>query len=352
MELGLNVDKRKEFIINFAYMTLWIFIIFIIFKVVLTYLLPFFIGVIISCLVQKPALLISKKIKINKELCAAILSVVFFMITILILAVLIWFLCVKSLDLFDMVSKHFKDNNIKSFNLEFEKNLKVKNLKYAEMLSEIFKNFISVLSQKIGDIISSNVTKIFKKIPLLFVSSIVTVVATCYISKDFDNIKKFLCGMIKNERLTVITEIKNITFNCFLKFFISYFLIFLLTFVELCVGFVILGVNKVIITAIIISLFDLLPLLGTGTILLPWAIISIFKNMYFKGVGLVLLYLLIVMVRNYFEPKIIGKQIEIHPLFMLIFIFLGFKIGGIGGMLVLPLVLTVAFTYYRQKYIV
>jgi predicted PurR-regulated permease PerM len=67
------------------------------------------------------------------------------------------------------------------------------------------------------------------------------------------------------------------------------------------------------------------------------------------GLGLVILYLIITVIRNFAEPKIIGKQIGINPLFTLVFIFLGLRLGGIMGMLVLPVVLTVLFTYFRRQ---
>jgi predicted PurR-regulated permease PerM len=59
-----------------------------------------------------------------------------------------------------------------------------------------------------------------------------------------------------------------------------------------------------------------------------------------EGIGLVIIYLVIIVTKNIVEPKIIGKQIDINPLFTLIFIFLGLKIGGIIGMLVFPIVFT------------
>ena len=94
---------------------------------------------------------------------------------------------------------------------------------------------------------------------------------------------------------------------------------------------------------------DLLPVFGTGIILLPWSVFSFLQSNYKNGFGLVALYLIIMIVRNFAEPKIIGKQININPIFTLLFIFIGLRIGGIMGMLLFPLILTVVFTYYRRQ---
>ena len=65
------------------------------------------------------------------------------------------------------------------------------------------------------------------------------------------------------------------------------------------------------------------------------------------GIGLIVLYLLISYVRNFSEPKIIGKKIGINPLFTLASMFVGIKVAGIAGLFVFPLVLIVVIEYYK-----
>ncbi|MDO4607695.1 MAG: AI-2E family transporter, partial [Clostridia bacterium] len=109
-------------------------------------------------------------------------------------------------------------------------------------------------------------------------------------------------------------------------------------------------VEHFFVVALLISLVDLLPIFGTGTVLLPWAVINFLTQNYYKGLGIVLLYITITVIRNFLEPKLIGEQFDINPIFTLIFLFLGFRIGGIMGMLALPIFFTVLFTYYRNKF--
>ena len=59
-------------------------------------------------------------------------------------------------------------------------------------------------------------------------------------------------------------------------------------------------------------------------------------------------YAVIMVIRNFIEPKIIGGQIGINPIFTLVAMFLGLKISGIAGMLLFPLALTVVVEYYKQ----
>ena len=143
--------------------------------------------------------------------------------------------------------------------------------------------------------------------------------------------------------------IKEVFYECFLKLSVGYALIFLLTFFELTVSFFLLGIKQFFIISFFVSLLDLLPIIGTGTILIPWSVIMIFQNNYKTAFGLVVTYLIISLIRNFLEPKIIGKQIDINPIFTLIFMFLGLKFGGFLGLIILPLILTVLFTYLRRN---
>ena len=63
-----------------------------------------------------------------------------------------------------------------------------------------------------------------------------------------------------------------------------------------------------------------------------------------------ILYLVVTIIRNIIEPKIIGKQMDINPLFTLVFIFIGFKLSGVIGMILLPIIVTVIFTYLRRNF--
>ena len=46
-------------------------------------------------------------------------------------------------------------------------------------------------------------------------------------------------------------------------------------------------------------------------------------------------------VRQFMEPRLVSKQIGIHPIFTLIAMYTGFKLIGVLGMLIGPIVLIV-----------
>lgn len=347
----MNINQKKDFLINLLFYTACIFVICFSFKFMTAYLLPFLIGLITAYSVQKPAFYISGKLKIKKQLCAAVLSVMLYFIIVLLLFLIFWFVFSKINVIIEYVLKQigtFKSYTEKingftdKFSHTFDKDT-------VSALEKVFEDAVTNTGTKITDFISKTATLLIKRIPAIFVSVIVTVVATCYISKDYDKLKKFLKGFVKEKTYNTAVEIKNIFTDCILKFIFGYFLIMLITFVELLIGFFALGVDNYVLTAAAVSLIDILPVLGTGTVLLPWSFLLFLQGDVKLAVGMIVLYIVISVIRNFTEPKIIGKQIGINPLFTLLFMFLGLKLAGLTGMIFLPISLIVGYTFYKKE---
>ncbi|MBO4537465.1 MAG: AI-2E family transporter, partial [Erysipelotrichaceae bacterium] len=124
------------------------------------------------------------------------------------------------------------------------------------------------------------------------------------------------------------------------KFFLlirSYGIIILLTCVELTIGFLVLGIGSPFTLGLIVSLVDILPILGTGTVLIPWGIILlILGNM--KGIGILVLYLIITVIRQFVEPRLVGANLGLSPIVSLVVMVIGLQLFGLPGMIGLPLV--------------
>ncbi len=346
----MYLDKKKKFVIDFIYISLWIAIIYIVLKVLLVYLLPFVIGIIIAHLVQKPALLTSQKIKVKKEICAAVFSVFFYIISVAFIVFILWLIYAQGNKLIDAFKKgeilNINFNNVfNAVTTFFEKF----NNNFGNAINKVANETAKELVLKFSNILSNALSSFIKKMPSLFISIAITIVATFYISKDYNKLKKFILGFTSDNICNKVAEIKSVFIECFFKISIGYFWLYLITFFELFFGFMALGISNPLLLALLISFVDILPVLGTGTVLLPWAIVRFMQNDFKTGIGLAILYIVIIIIRNLLEPKIIGSQTGINPIFTLVFIFLGFRIGGIMGMIVIPIVLTVVFTYFRKQ---
>ena len=75
--------------------------------------------------------------------------------------------------------------------------------------------------------------------------------------------------------------------------------------------------------------------------MIPWAIISAANGNISLGIAVIILYIIILVTRQLTEPKVVSNKIGIHPIFTLIAMYTGFKIIGILGLFVGPIVLII-----------
>lgn len=96
-----------------------------------------------------------------------------------------------------------------------------------------------------------------------------------------------------------------------------------------------------LIIAIGIAFVDALPILGSGTVMIPWGIISGLNGDIKLGLAIIILWIIMSVVRQFMEPKIVSGNIGIHPIFTIIAMYTGFKFLGVIGMFVGPIVLII-----------
>lgn len=108
-------------------------------------------------------------------------------------------------------------------------------------------------------------------------------------------------------------------------------------------GFVLLRISYAPLLAFLTALVDAFPVLGTGTVLLPWALICFLQQDAARAAGLVGLYIVVWATRSFLEPRLVGRQLGLDPLVTLIALYSGYKLWGILGMLLMPLLAASAF---------
>lgn len=102
----------------------------------------------------------------------------------------------------------------------------------------------------------------------------------------------------------------------------------------LVIGLSVLRVNYVLLIALGIAFLDLLPFFGTGTVMVPWAIIKIFSGDYKMAIGLLIIWGGGQLARQIIQPKIVGDSIGVAPIPTLFLLFIGYKLGGVIGMII------------------
>ena len=99
------------------------------------------------------------------------------------------------------------------------------------------------------------------------------------------------------------------------------------------IGMLLLRVPYALLISLLIAFVVFLPVFGSGTILWPWAVVEIASGRYWTALWLMVIYAAVQIVRNVLSPKIMGDTMGLPPLLTLLFIYIGFKAYGIGGMI-------------------
>lgn len=193
--------------------------------------------------------------------------------------------------------------------------------------------YISTLVQKMAYPTVTVAGNMAKRIPGALVSSIVTVLSSYFFIVERNQILDFFRKVTPESMKRYYGLFRQDLKHLIGGYFLAQFRIMFVVAGILLAGFLVLGIKYSYILAILIAVLDFLPLFGTGTALIPWALIKLLSGEYAFAAGMVLLYILTQVVRQIIQPKIVGDSMGLPPLWTLFFLYMGFKISGISGMI-------------------
>ncbi len=333
--------SKINFILNTIFYSVVGILLFLAVRFLLAYLFPVLIGIAITVVVQRPAKVISSKLKIKKGYCALFLVLTSYLLIVTILGFVVYKGGIYIADILGSGIELVK--RFSSVSDKFIESIDDFIYKLPDSVRGFIENTVSGIISSISGYISNFAKRTAGSVPMFLTGSIVTIVASCYIARDFDRFKDSVKSVLSKKVLTAYRMTAELFRKNILKLALGYMKLLLLTFFELYVGFVVIGIESPLLLAIVIAFLDLLPIIGTGTILVPWSIFELISDNVFIGLSLLALYIIIIVIRNIIEPKIIGKQMGLHPLIALIVVFIGLKLMGFIGIFILPF--TVMFVY-------
>ena len=339
----MNSDKQKSFIIHCIYIFLILVLVYVGIKYLLPLFMPFAIGMIIAMVFRNIIDFIEKKTRIKRVFISILILIIFYGLLGLIFSLI-------GVKIVNFISNLF-------YNLpELYKNTILPALqKVTGGLSERFPsiqdyldNFIENINDSIFTYITEAsttvvgmVTGLASQLPSLLIKFIFTIVSSFFFTIDYHKITRFFVRQFRTERRDMIIKLKNDVIGSLTRFLRAYTVIISITFIELSIGFWILGIPSPFLFGLLIAIIDVMPILGTGAVLLPWSIMAFVMGNTKLGLGMLILYIIITAIRQTIEPKIVGQQIGLHPIVTLILMYAGVQLMGVLGLLILPIIATI-----------
>lgn len=196
--------------------------------------------------------------------------------------------------------------------------------------------------------LSINITiKALAMLPSAAVFVLISTVGTFFIVKDRAILRGFLLKVLPAQARTKTRNVFAELFKALTGFIKAYSILISITGVLTMIGLRLMGVEYALTLGIMTGLFDILPILGPGTIFIPWIIWEFAIGRTQMGVGLLLLYVILSVVRQFLEPKIVGDNLGLHPLATLVSLYVGLQLGGFTGMILGPVSVVVIMACYR-----
>ena len=195
-------------------------------------------------------------------------------------------------------------------------------------------------SLDLGDL-ADPLGKLAASLPDVLLTAVFTLAATVLFAAYRKDVLAFLRRQFPPRLLEALRRLRGYLREALLGWCKAQGMLAGVTFLLLLGGFFFLRVESALLLAALIALLDALPLFGAGVALVPWALAELLLTNTGRAAGLALLFAVILAVRNGLEPHVVGRQIGLHPLVSLIGFYLGWRLAGLEGMLLAPILLLI-----------
>ena len=347
------MELRKNFVINAAFYGIIAVLAIIGWRYLLPAMMPFIVGFVVASIVQFPLNRLKLKKPGHRKLAAAGLCIVFYAL----LAFLAVFFSVKVIAEISDFAMTLPDLIYDSiYPMVWDMGDKIQlilepiDMSLAQLVNEVGKTLVSTVAgyaTKFSAWAVRTVASGAVSIPGALIQIIITVVSSFYIAADYRTVLDFLQSLIPGGHRDSEVQVVSYARTAVVAYIKSYSILFCITFLELWIGLALLKIPYELGLAFGIAVFDLMPILGVGGILLPWGGVALILGNLKMGIGIIVLYLVIVAVRNSVEPRIVGREIGLHPLATLVAMVVGLRLAGLVGMMLLPITL-VALVKLRE----
>lgn len=360
----LNNFHKKYF--RFVLMALLIGVTLLVLRVLpyaAALMLPFIIGYVISLAASPLVKLLKKRLKIPYKAGAAITVLILLSIVTLAVIFLIGLISDFSgavVDNWDDLYSSFTDyiktaaDTLERFSdsLPFDFfEVATKSFDGIEIKSDggfdLGKSLANLLSPFAGSLAGGTVS-VVKSLPEALIFIVMLILSTYFFTGSRDKMRSFYERNAPEALRDKMRLIKTECFGALFGYLKAQVILSCISAALLTAGFLLLGVRHAFLIALITAFIDMLPVFGTGTVLIPWAIINLFTDGgLFFTIGMLVLYVICLSVRNLLQPKVLSQNIGLNPIATLITIWIGYKLYGFLGMILLPIAALLVYKLYE-----
>ena len=337
----LAENRRLKFLVNIAYYAVCLALAYLALRYIPGLFMPFIFALLIVLVTNPLVNLVERKLKIPRKVGGPIIVI----LAIALLVALVYFLITVVLgEMTDLVKeigdvlKSLPDklDKLSGAYDSFLSRVDIpQSLRESVSFSKLVANFTTSVTQTFDT--QNLISGIVSNTSAFLFGFFIMIVATVLLSADYIRIRAFVMRQLSPKHQKTVLNVKVFMKTTVWGYTKTYAVIFAFYFVAMFLLFLVMRIPHAALISFLIALVDLLPVLGLGIVFIPWSIICFINGEVWFGIALIAAYFVLTFVRNLIEPKLIGKQVGIHPFIALLAIYVGLELFGIIGVFVLPL---------------
>lgn len=303
------------------------------------FFMPFVIGWIISCIANPLVVFLERKLKIKRKAGTVVVIVCVIAAVIGIgygLGVILWRQISGFIQEIPAMWETVKQD-FDAFGMWIDQYIGGRSPKLADTLNDLG----NIIGQMIADLPKSFDFRTFEGMGSMVgnIASVIISIIMCMLSAYFFIADRDWLGSFLDKILPENIMHKYDVFVSSLKqavggYFKAQFRIEIWMYILLLIGLTVLKVRYGLLIALLIAFLDFLPFFGTGIVLIPWAIVTVIGGNYLRALGFLIIWGSGQLFRQLIQPKIMGDSIGMEPIPTLFLLFIGYRLAGVGGMLV------------------
>lgn len=196
--------------------------------------------------------------------------------------------------------------------------------------------------------IASSAASLVTNMPVIMLFIVFTIMSTYFLSASRYSIMKNLKRQLPQSWQETARHLYTTLVGALIGWLKAQLIIVCCMLTVMFIGFTIMGIDYALLIATGIAVMDALPILGSGLVMIPWIGYQLFFGSLPTGLGLIVVYILLIFTRQSIEPRVVGGQIGLPPLWTMCAMYAGFKLFGFVGLFIGPLALLLMYNVAKM----
>ena len=348
-----SVKHYLKIFLNLVLAALTIILVVILLPRLIVFFMPFVVGWIIALLANPLVQLLEKHLKIKRKAGSAFIIAVVIGGVAFLLYLAADFLAQQVIGFIGNLPSMWEaiEADLTHVGGRFQVLYRRMPLDSRQQIDSVIESVKSYMGNLLGNLSSPTVkvvSRVAMNVPSILMSILMGLLSAYFFVAEKFQINAFLQKCIPQLVKKQWQIVKNTMTKAFGGYFLAQLKIEIWMYLLLVVGLVITGTKYAVLVALGIAVLDFLPVFGTGTVLVPWAIIKILNGNYTTAIILLVLWGGGQLLRQMIQPRIVGDSLGLSTLPTLILLFIGWRLSGVGGMILAVPVGLVLYNLYKS----